>query len=76
MPEVIIKYKNATALKALKDFAKIFDMVIEKPESQKQNTDLPIRFADKPDVNALSGIWKDDPVSLEELRKEAWGSRL
>jgi len=36
-------------------------------------TDLPIRFADKPDANALSGIWKDNPVTIEDLRKKAWG---
>ena len=52
-------------------------MVIEKPVSQKQPVkDLPIRFADKPDVNALSGIWRDNPLTIEELRKKAWGDRL
>lgn len=76
MPEVIIKYKNAKALKALQDFAKAFDMVIEKPVQQKQHTDIPIRFSKKPDANALSGIWKDNPITLEELRKKAWGDRL
>jgi hypothetical protein len=77
MPEVIIKYKNSKALKALQDLAKAFDMVIEKPAEKKRDiTDLPIRFADKPDANALSGIWKDKPVTFEELRKKAWGDRL
>ena len=77
MPEVIIKYKNAKALKALQDLAKAFDMVIEKPVRKKQDAmELPIRFAENPDVNALSGIWKDKPVTLEELRKNAWGDRL
>jgi hypothetical protein len=61
----------------LQDLAKAFDMVIEKPVSQKQPVkDLPIRFADKPDVNALSGIWRDNPLTIEELRKKAWGDRL
>ena len=36
----------------------------------KDITGLPIRFADKPDANALSGIWKDNPVTIEELRKK------
>lgn len=76
MPEVIIKYKNIKALKALQDLAKTFDLIIEQPEGKKQQLDLPIRFAQKPDVNALSGIWKDKPVTLEELRKKAWGDRL
>ena len=75
MPKVIIKYKNGKALKALQDLAKAFDMVIEKPAGEKHSvTDLPIRFADKPDANALSGIWKDKPVTIEELRKKAWGN--
>jgi len=77
MPEVIIKYKSAKALKALQDLAKAFDMVIEKPEAdKKRETNLPIRFAKKPDVNALSGIWKDNPMTIEELREKAWGDRL
>jgi len=49
----------------------------EKSAVNKQNVkDLPIRFSDKPDANALSGIWKDKPVTIEELRKKAWGDRL
>jgi hypothetical protein len=77
MPEVIIKYKNIKALKALRDLAKAFDMVIEEPSIDKEHvTDLPVRFADKPDANALSGIWKDKPVTITELRKKAWGGRL
>jgi hypothetical protein len=47
---------------------------------QNRNQDpakqLPIRFAKKPDANALSGIWKDNPITLEELREKAWGNRL
>ena len=76
MPEVIIKYKNAKALKALRDFAKAFDMVIEKPTQQKEYPGIPIRFSKKPNANALSGIWKYNPITLDELRKKAWGDRL
>jgi len=76
MPEVIIKYKNSKALKALQDLAKTFDLVIEQPGFNKKHVDLPIRFAKKPNANALSGIWKDKPVTLEELREKAWGNRL
>jgi hypothetical protein len=77
MPEVIIKYKNTKSLKALQDLAKAFDMEIEKPiEKDKEARNAPIRFSTKPDVNALSGIWKDTPMTLEDLRKKAWGSRL
>ena len=76
MPEVIIKYKNAKALKALEDFVKAFDMIIEKPTEEKLPANIPIRFAKKPNANALSGIWKDNPITIEELRKKAWGDRL
>ena len=75
MPEVIIKYKNSKSLKALQELAKAFDMVIEQPQVQADKT-LPIRFAKKPNVNALAGIWKDEPKTLEEIRKKAWGDRM
>jgi hypothetical protein len=82
MPEVTVKYKNTKALKALQDLAKLFDMVIEKPSSNehtpeiKRSTELPITFAQNPDVKALAGIWEGREISLEELRKEAWGNRI
>ena len=78
MPEVIIKYNNAKALKALQDLAKAFDMIIESSPNgeNRSRADLPIRFSNKPDANALSGIWKDKPVTLEELREKAWGNRI
>lgn len=77
MPEVIIKYKSAKALKALQDLAKAFELVIEEPVNKENDKRaLPIRFADKPDANALSGIWKDKTITIEELREKAWGGRL
>ncbi len=81
MPEVIIKYKNAKVLEALKDFAKYLDFVVELPKPKKKaksniDTSLPIVFAEKPDVTALAGIWKGRDISLEDLRKNAWGNRL
>jgi len=82
MPEVIIKYKGQKALKALQDLAKAFDMEIEQPIASENLTNaekykhLPIRFAENPDANALSGIWKDNPITLEEIRKESWGKHF
>ena len=82
MPEIIIKYKNAKALDALKDLAKYFDFVLEKPKSKKiihnsrNAASLPIVFAKNPDVMALAGIWKGKNISLEVLRKKAWGDRI
>jgi hypothetical protein len=51
-------------------------MINKNSASKKLHDDLPVRFARKPNANALSGIWKDKPVTLEELRKKAWGNRL
>ncbi len=82
MPEVTVKYKSAKALKALQDLAKMFDIVIEKSTSVtrlqngRQTSHLPITFAKNPDVKALAGIWQGRDITLEELRKEAWGDRL
>lgn len=28
------------------------------------------------DPRALEGIWKDNPRTLEDIRREAWGDRL
>jgi hypothetical protein len=82
MPEVTVKYKSPKALKALQDLAKMFDLVIEKPVTQKSVSDekvaenLPITVAKKPDIKALAGIWEGREITLEDLRKEAWGNRL
>jgi hypothetical protein len=77
MPEVTVKYKNNKSLKALQDLAKAYNMEIEKPvEKGKETKKPPIRFSARPDANALSGIWKDTPMTLEDLRKKAWGDRL
>jgi hypothetical protein len=82
MPEITIKYKGSKALKAIKELAEMFDMVIEgplpsnKPANDKPAKDLPITFAKHPDVTALAGIWKGRDITLAQLRKEAWGERL
>ena len=82
MPEVIIKYKNAKALKALQDLTKMLDFTIESrvtekpPKDKAEAASLPITFAKKPDVKALAGIWQDRDITLAELRKDAWGDRI
>ena len=44
---------------------------------------LPITFAEKPDVLALAGVWKNKKINpdqieklQEEIRQKAWGNRL
>ena len=77
MPEVTVKYKNTKSLKALQELAKTYDMVIETPDSLANvKSAPPITFGDESDPRELWGIWKDDPITPEELRKKAWGDRL
>jgi hypothetical protein len=77
MPELTIKYKGAKALKALQELSKTLDIVIEMPISSPQNKkELPITHSKQPDIKALAGIWEGKDITLEELRKEAWGNRL
>lgn len=71
-------------MEALLDFAKKFDVVVEKKAPIQKTkgaprpgqNHLPITFAKHPDVTALAGIWKDREISLEELRKDAWADRI
>lgn len=77
MPEVIIKYKSNKTLQALLDIAKYFDFTVEaKATPNKDKGTLPIVFAEKPDITALAGIWKGRDITIEQLRKNAWGDRL
>jgi hypothetical protein len=77
MPEVTVKYKNNKSFKALQDLAKAYDMVIETPETIEKQKRAPITFAEESsDPSQLYGIWKDNPMTLDELRKRAWGDRL
>jgi len=80
MPEVIIKYKTEKALKALQDLVKLFDMSIKTSPTgsaiEEKSKDLPITFAENPDVTALAGIWEGREITLEQLRKDAWGDRI
>jgi hypothetical protein len=82
MPEVIIKYKTEKALRALQDLVKLFDMSIKTSspgsgiEEKSRSKDLPITFAENPDVTALAGIWEGREITIEQLRKDAWGDRI
>lgn len=76
MPEVTIKYKGAKALKAIRDLTKMFDMVIESPVNNGRSASLPVTFSKNPNVRALAGIWEGRDITLNELRKEAWGDRI
>jgi len=82
MPEIILKYKSAKALRAIKELAKAFDIAIENPMAKSasklpdDHSALPIVFSKNPDVTALAGIWEGRDITLEQLRKDAWGDRI
>lgn len=77
MPQVTIQYKSDKTLQVLMDIAKYFDFTIKVPKkSGKSKAELPIEFAEQPDITALAGIWKGKSITVEELRKDAWGERL
>lgn len=77
MPQVTIQYKDAKALQALMDLAKYFDFSVKsEKKARRVKKNIPIDFADDPDVTALAGIWEGKEVTLEQLRKNAWGDRL
>jgi hypothetical protein len=79
MPEIIIKYKSSKTLRLLEDLSRHLGFLIESPASKKTTTHttktIPIDFATDPDVTVLAGIWKDREITLEQLRKKAWGNR-
>ena len=79
MPEILIRSTNVDALKKLADLVRVFGFeVITSADTTptKNLSHLPITFAKKPNVLALAGIWKDKNITLEQLRKDAWGDRL
>lgn len=77
MPEVTIQYKNDKTLQVLMDIAKYFDFTIKTTrKGGKSKSKLPIEFAEYPDITALAGIWKGKDITIEDLRKDAWGERL
>ncbi len=82
MPEIIIKYKSAKALKAIQELAIAFDLVIENPVEKSvirhpvDHAALPITFSKNPDLKALAGIWEGRDITLKQLRKQAWGDRI
>ncbi|MCB0519089.1 MAG: hypothetical protein KDD27_09125 [Saprospiraceae bacterium] len=89
MIEVTIRTgnENEIALHKLLEFISTigFEVVEEKrtangkaaePE-EPSVPEPPIQWAEVPEnMEEMFGIWKDNPMTLEELRKLAWGDRL
>ena len=92
MSEMIIRSTNTEALKKIADLVRLFGLeviflkdneTITSNHTTSSLKHLPITFAEKPDVLALAGIWKNKKINLdqieklqEEIRQKAWGNRL
>lgn len=77
MKEIIIRSSNLVALQKLEELLSLFDFEIERREiPAEKEVALPVSYSEKPNILALAGIWKDQDISLESIRKEAWGDRI
>jgi hypothetical protein len=79
MTEITIRSNNNIAIQKLIDFLQLFDFqIIKKREiitDDDDDEELPITYAEEPDVLALAGIWEGRNITQEELRQKAWGDR-
>ena len=89
MSEMIIRSTNTEALKKIADLVRLFGLEVvflkdnETTTATPITSHLPITFAEKPDVLALAGVWKNKKINpdqieklQEEIRQKAWGNRL
>ncbi len=75
MPQVIISYQNQKTLKALKDFSKYLDFVIEKPKEKmkvKTKAENIISGNPKIDISDLTAIFSNKNLDAAKLRIELW----
>jgi hypothetical protein len=82
MSELIIRTENQEALQKIADFLQSlgFEVVFKKPSAKPAKSDAPTSGNGNAGVytdwSSLAGIWKDNPVTAEELRLKAWGGRI
>jgi len=46
-----------------------------KVKAKSKRKSIPITYSKNPDIMALSGIWKNKNITLDELREKAWGNK-
>lgn len=74
METMIVDIKNKKEKEILIAF--LSSLRISFHTESEEDESLPVTLAKEPDANALSGIWADNPRTVDELRKQAWGDRL
>ena len=77
MPQITITYHNPKTLQALRDFAKYFDFVIEKPDKKRQrpeanNEPIMILADSSVDTSGLSKIFTGKNIDPKHLRETLW----
>ena len=70
------KEKRKPQRKNLKTHKPDATLAMSDDSSNPYLKNLPISFAKEPDFMSLAGIWKDKNITIEELRKTAWGDRM
>ncbi len=83
MAEIIIRTENKEALQKIADFLKVigFEVIFKDRSTGAANQTTSTHAANGPaddctDWLSLAGIWKDNPITAEELRLKAWGGRI
>jgi len=78
-PQVLALLQSLEALNLIKiSPQKLLTQTDEKSKLKPKHLELPITPAEEPDGDMMDlyGIWKGNPISLDELRHLAWGERI
>ena len=89
MSEIIIRSNNPEMLQKLAELVRLFGLEVVAAPTKNATArhvklqGLPVVVAQKPNALALSGIWKNRKISLDQIhavqdkiRQSAWGERL
>ena len=74
--EIVIKLKNTTDINIIIPLLQRLGITFTEKKSAVVPDSFPITFAQKPDFMSLEGIWKNKNITQEQLRKDAWDTRL
>ncbi len=77
MERLIIEVSSHKNVEFLFELLTKFDFIRsikkEQPMKKGKKNNMPIEWSKKnADMMALAGIWKDNPRTIEEIRKKAW----
>jgi hypothetical protein len=71
MPEVIIKYKSAKSLQALRDISKYFDFEVKAPVAKKAKENVIVKGRGVTDetIRELTAVFSEAKMDAKKLRK-------